>query len=141
MNAALARVEAGVTGGIVVARLDRFARTVVGGLTTIQQLHESGRARRERRRGDRPGDPDRPGDARAAAHHGRMAARPGQRSAGRGTARAATAGRFPGKPSYGYRKDGARARTLVDMSGPRRARIFTRGPPASAGAIADRLNP
>jgi DNA invertase Pin-like site-specific DNA recombinase len=42
MNEALRRIEAGASGGLVVARLDRFARTVIGGLTTIHDLHDRG---------------------------------------------------------------------------------------------------
>jgi DNA invertase Pin-like site-specific DNA recombinase len=39
---ALARCEAGETGGIVVARLDRFARSAVDALTSIRRLNEAG---------------------------------------------------------------------------------------------------
>src|ERR1043166_8940951 len=39
---ALARCEAGETGGIVVARLDRFARSAVDALTSIRRLTEAG---------------------------------------------------------------------------------------------------
>lgn len=42
MNEAIRRVEAGVTSGLIVARLDRFARTVIGGLTVITELNERG---------------------------------------------------------------------------------------------------
>lgn len=40
--AALARVERRQTGGIVVARLDRFARNVAGGLAAIERVHALG---------------------------------------------------------------------------------------------------
>ena len=40
MNAALDRVRAGKTSGVIVARLDRFARTLMGGLRTIEELRE-----------------------------------------------------------------------------------------------------
>jgi site-specific DNA recombinase len=39
---ALARIEQGESGGIVVARLDRFARTLLGGLQTLEQIREAG---------------------------------------------------------------------------------------------------
>ena len=39
---ALARCEAGETGGIVVARLDRFARSAVDALSSIRRLNEAG---------------------------------------------------------------------------------------------------
>jgi DNA invertase Pin-like site-specific DNA recombinase len=39
---ALARCEAGVTGGVVVARLDRFARSAVDALTSIRRLTDAG---------------------------------------------------------------------------------------------------
>ena len=39
---ALARCEAGDTGGIVVARLDRFARSAVDALESIKRLNEAG---------------------------------------------------------------------------------------------------
>src|SRR5215216_605421 len=39
---ALARCEAGETGGIVVARLDRFARSAVDALTSIRRLNDAG---------------------------------------------------------------------------------------------------
>src|ERR1700675_1629654 len=39
---ALARCEAGETGGIVVAKLDRFARSAVDALGAIRRLNEAG---------------------------------------------------------------------------------------------------
>jgi site-specific DNA recombinase len=39
---ALARCEAGETGGIVVARLDRFARSAVDALSSIRRLNDAG---------------------------------------------------------------------------------------------------
>jgi DNA invertase Pin-like site-specific DNA recombinase len=39
---ALARCEAGATGGIVVARLDRFARSAVDALSSIRRLNDAG---------------------------------------------------------------------------------------------------
>lgn len=42
MAQALQRIDSGHSEGIIVARLDRFARTVPGGLQTIYALHERG---------------------------------------------------------------------------------------------------
>ena len=39
---ALARCEAGETGGIVVAKLDRFARSAVDALSAIRRLNDAG---------------------------------------------------------------------------------------------------
>lgn len=39
---AMARVEARATGGIVVARLDRFARTITGGMAAIERIDALG---------------------------------------------------------------------------------------------------
>src|SRR5947199_8111601 len=37
-NRALARIQAGDSGGIIVARIDRFARTLQGALNTLQEI-------------------------------------------------------------------------------------------------------
>jgi site-specific DNA recombinase len=39
---ALARIDHGASGGIIVARLDRFARTLLGGLQTLEEIREAG---------------------------------------------------------------------------------------------------
>src|SRR4051794_34364188 len=39
---ALSRVEAGQSGGIVVARLDRFGRSLLDGLTAIERIERAG---------------------------------------------------------------------------------------------------
>jgi len=39
---ALDRIEGGVSGGMIVARLDRFARSLLGGLQTLEQIREAG---------------------------------------------------------------------------------------------------
>jgi len=44
LDKAIARIEEGVSGGIIVAKLDRFARTLVGGLQTLEQINELGGA-------------------------------------------------------------------------------------------------
>lgn len=41
-NKALARIDNGKTGGIVVAKLDRFARSNVGALKTIERIEDAG---------------------------------------------------------------------------------------------------
>jgi DNA invertase Pin-like site-specific DNA recombinase len=43
LQAALARAEAGETDGIIVAKIDRFARTVPGGLSVIAKLEDAGK--------------------------------------------------------------------------------------------------
>jgi DNA invertase Pin-like site-specific DNA recombinase len=40
----LARIKSGESGGVVVARIDRFARTLIGGLQAINEINESGGA-------------------------------------------------------------------------------------------------
>ena len=39
---ALARIKSGASGGIVVARIDRFARTLLGGLSAIDDINDAG---------------------------------------------------------------------------------------------------
>src|SRR5581483_7101057 len=38
LDKAVARIAEGISGGIIVAKLDRFARTLVGGLQTLEQI-------------------------------------------------------------------------------------------------------
>src|SRR5712692_3668528 len=40
----LARIKFGESGGVVIARIDRFARTLIGGLQAINEINESGGA-------------------------------------------------------------------------------------------------
>lgn len=42
LQAALERAKAGTVDGIIVAKVDRFARTLVGGLTAIRELRDAG---------------------------------------------------------------------------------------------------
>ena len=42
LNEAIARISAGKSSGIIVARLDRFSRTVIGGLKTIEEINNAG---------------------------------------------------------------------------------------------------
>lgn len=42
LNCALERIESGVSGGIIVARIDRFARTLVGGMQAIEAIDKAG---------------------------------------------------------------------------------------------------
>lgn len=44
LEEAIARVEAGNSAGIIVAKLDRFARTLVAGLQTLERINELGGA-------------------------------------------------------------------------------------------------
>jgi DNA invertase Pin-like site-specific DNA recombinase len=39
---ALERIEDGTSGGLIVARIDRFARTLIGGLQAIESINEAG---------------------------------------------------------------------------------------------------
>lgn len=122
MNLALERVAAGKTSGVVVAKLDRFARTVVGGLTTIQQLHDRGARVVSVAESIDPATPvgramlglllimaewqrDQADEALAGAQ-----------------VRATAAGRFPGKPAFGYAKTDE-GLTVIDQ---RAARIVRR---------------
>ncbi len=38
----LVRIESGVSGGVIVARIDRFARTLIGGLSAIEDIEKAG---------------------------------------------------------------------------------------------------
>jgi DNA invertase Pin-like site-specific DNA recombinase len=42
LNEALERIHDGLSGGIIVARIDRFGRTVVGALDAIEKINEAG---------------------------------------------------------------------------------------------------
>lgn len=42
LDKAIARIEDGTSGGIIVAKLDRFARTLVGGLQTLAKINDLG---------------------------------------------------------------------------------------------------
>lgn len=42
LDRAIERIAAGTSGGIIVAKLDRFARTLVGGLQTLEQIADLG---------------------------------------------------------------------------------------------------
>ena len=44
LNEILARIDAGESDGIVVYRLDRFGRTLIGALAIIERLHEEGKS-------------------------------------------------------------------------------------------------
>lgn len=141
MNRAIARVESGHSSGIVVARLDRFARTLIGGLTTIETLNARGARVVSVHESIDPATPmgkamiglllimaawqrDQASEHLIAAQH-----------------RAASAGRFPGRVPYGYRKT-AEGKTEVDPdTGPVLQRIM-RERAAGDGwrLIADRLS-
>jgi DNA invertase Pin-like site-specific DNA recombinase len=42
LNRALERIRGGASGGIIVARIDRFARTLPGALSTIEEINSAG---------------------------------------------------------------------------------------------------
>jgi site-specific DNA recombinase len=42
LDQAIARIGEGASGGIIVAKLDRFARTLVGGLQTLEEINDLG---------------------------------------------------------------------------------------------------
>jgi DNA invertase Pin-like site-specific DNA recombinase len=44
LEEAIGRIESGVSAGIIVAKLDRFSRTLVGGLQTLERINELGGA-------------------------------------------------------------------------------------------------
>lgn len=44
LNEALERIRLGTSGGIIVAKLDRFSRTLIGGVQTLEQINELGGA-------------------------------------------------------------------------------------------------
>ncbi len=44
LDKAISRIEQGVSAGIIVAKLDRFSRTLVGGLQTLEQINNLGGA-------------------------------------------------------------------------------------------------
>lgn len=98
------RVDKGQTGGIVCARLDRFARTLVGGLTVIRELHERGARVVSVSESIDPATPM----GRAMLGLLLLMAEWHRDQADEHLAasqqRAASAGRFPGRPPYGYRK-------------------------------------
>src|SRR5262245_23979100 len=42
LNALMARIEAGETGGVVVFKLDRFGRTLIDSLSLIERIKQAG---------------------------------------------------------------------------------------------------
>src|SRR5690349_6644898 len=40
LDRAMARIRSGESGGIIVAKIDRFARTLIGGLKTLEEIQE-----------------------------------------------------------------------------------------------------
>lgn len=140
MNRALERVANGQSGGVIVARLDRFARTVVGGLTTIRELDEKGARVVSVAESLDPATPmgramlglllimaewqrDQANEHLAAAQ-----------------TRAASAGRFPGRAGYGYAKTKEGLTEVDSDAAPILLRIFTeRAQGVGWQSIADRL--
>ena len=114
MNTALQRVRDGVSGGVIVSRLDRFARTLIGGLTIIHELHAQGARVVSVAESLDPATPM--GRAMLGlllimAEWQRDQADEHIAGAQR---RAALAGRFATRPNFGYRRD-ADGRTVVDL--------------------------
>jgi site-specific DNA recombinase len=140
MNAALRRVRAGKSGGVVVARFDRFSRTVLGGLKVIEELAELDARVVSVAEGLDPATPH--GKAMlsivlAMAQWQRDLANEALGSAQR---RAASAGRFPGRPSYGYRRDDDGLTFVDETAATIVRRIFTERAAGNGWrAIADRL--
>src|SRR3954469_9557757 len=113
MNAALGRIGEGKSSGLVVGRLDRFARTLIGGLTTIEELHNKGARVVSVAESIDPASPM--GRAMLGllllmAQWQRDQAKDHIEAA---MVRAVAAGRYPKRPSYGYRRD-ERGHTVVD---------------------------
>lgn len=104
MRAALERVERGETGGLVVARLDRFARTLIGGLTTIEQLQERDARVVSVAEAVDPATPMGRAMLGLLLIMAQWQRDQADESFGVAQARAASAGRFPGRPPYGYRR-------------------------------------
>ena len=141
MNEAMRRVEAGATGGLVVARLDRFARTVIGGLTTIQKLHERGARVVSVAESIDPATPMGRAMLGLLLIMGEWQRDQAEEHLAAAQLRAAGAGRFPGRAPYGYRRD-ADGHTVIDeTTGPIRQRIYEeRARDDGWRLIADRLS-
>lgn len=102
MNAALKRIEDGQTGGIVCARLDRFARTVVGGLTVIAELDKRGARVVSVAESIDPATPMGRAMLGLLLIMGEWQRDQANEHLAAAQQRAASAGRFPGRPSYGH---------------------------------------
>lgn len=114
MDAALERVQSGATGGIVVARLDRFARNLVGGLTTIEAIHGSGGRVVSVAESIDPATPAGRmmlGVLLVMAEWQREQAAEGFRVAQQ---HATARGRYPAPPAYGYVNDPATGLRVID---------------------------
>ncbi len=139
MDAALERIARGKSSGIVVARIDRFARTVVGGLLTIQTLDEQGARVVSVAESIDPATPV--GRAMLGlllimAEWQRDLA---EEALTASQARAVAAGRYPGKTPYGYRRDDGRVVIDPDTSKVVRRVFELRAAGMGWRAIADTL--
>ena len=113
MNAALNRIDRGLSGGLIVARLDRFARTLVGGLTLIERLHAKGARVVSVAENVDPATPMGRAMLGLLLLMAQWQRDQADEHLGLAQHRAASAGRFPGKTPYGYRRDD-RGLTVVD---------------------------
>lgn len=104
MNAARARIASGASGGIVVARLDRFARSLLGGLSTITELHEQGARIVSVAENVDPATPMGRALLGLILLMAQLYLDQADEGLGAAQRRAALAGRFAGKPSFGYRR-------------------------------------
>lgn len=140
MNAARARIASGATGGIVVARLDRFARSLLGGLATITELHDKGARVVSVAENVDPATPMGRALLGLILLMAQLYLDQADEGLGAAQLRAASAGRFPGRPSYGYARDGD-GLTVVDEQAATVVRRVFRARAGGTGwrAIADQL--
>lgn len=113
MNEAIRRVRSGQSGGVIVARIDRFARSVIGGLTTIEELAEHDARIVSVNEGVDPATPIGEAMLGLLLIMARWQWRQADEALELAQARATSAGRFPGRPAYGYGRD-ERGLTFVD---------------------------
>lgn len=140
MNRVRERVARGETGGIVVARLDRFARTLIGGLVTIRELHEQGARVVSVAESIDPATPMGRAMLGLLLLMGEWQRDQADEHLAAAQSRAASAGRFPGRPPYGYLRD-ADGHTVVHPEQADVVRRIYRERAAGTGwrSIADQL--
>ncbi len=124
MRAALERVERGESGGLIVARLDRFARTLIGGLTTIEQLHEKGARVVSVAESLDPASPMGRAMLGLLLIMAQWQRDQADEALGLAQSRAASAGRFPGRAPFGYRRTGDGRVEVDEDAAPVVRRIF-----------------
>ena len=104
LNALRQRIDAGKTQGIVVARIDRFARTLIGGLITIRELHEQGARVVSVHENIDPATPMGRAMLGLILLMAEWQRDQADEHLAASQARAAREGRYPGRPPYGYEK-------------------------------------